>query len=279
MEITACPKCGSRKIFQGRLKEGVLTGYTPTKYVCSECGYQGNPIIFDSIEEYKKFLKEFKSDSKEKNSDEKTDSLSKKDKEVIKYLRDTEKELKFEKHPTILKNSFVWIGIVVLVVGIWISSRGGFSPLFGISLFFVGIILLLVGFFTPREEISITKSSKPTFGGIFLMMAGVLGIFTWIDFFSLIDESINDPLFISQFGLDASYEILESIFLICGTTGIIFSILAILGGILAVKRKYCIVSIVCGFFGILVIGPLFSSTILSLLGIIFIYCSKKCFNK
>ncbi len=59
MEITACPKCGSRKILQGRLKEGVLTGYT-TKDVCRECGYRGPPLIFDDIESYKNFLDSLK---------------------------------------------------------------------------------------------------------------------------------------------------------------------------------------------------------------------------
>ena len=56
MEIKACPKCGSRKIYQGRMGDGVLTGYT-TRDVCRDCGYQGMPIIFDSEEDYKKFLK------------------------------------------------------------------------------------------------------------------------------------------------------------------------------------------------------------------------------
>lgn len=56
MEIIACPKCGSRKIFQGRLKEGVLTGYT-SKEVCRDCGYRGTSIIFDDVENYKNFLK------------------------------------------------------------------------------------------------------------------------------------------------------------------------------------------------------------------------------
>ena len=56
MEIKACPNCGSRRIFQGRLGEGVLTGYT-SRNVCRNCGYQGMSIIFDSEKEYKKFLK------------------------------------------------------------------------------------------------------------------------------------------------------------------------------------------------------------------------------
>jgi hypothetical protein len=57
MEIIACPCCGSRKIYQGTLSDGVLTGYS-NKDVCRNCGYQGIPIIFSSEEEYKKFLKE-----------------------------------------------------------------------------------------------------------------------------------------------------------------------------------------------------------------------------
>lgn len=61
MEIIACPKCGSRRIFQGRLGEGVLTGYT-SRDVCRDCGYQGMPIMFDSPKEYQKFLKAHKKD-------------------------------------------------------------------------------------------------------------------------------------------------------------------------------------------------------------------------
>lgn len=57
MEVIACPNCGSRRIFQGTMGDGVLIGYT-FKEVCRNCGYQGMPIIFDSEKEYKKFLKE-----------------------------------------------------------------------------------------------------------------------------------------------------------------------------------------------------------------------------
>ena len=68
MEIIACPKCGSRRIFQGRLKEGVLTGYT-SKEVCRDCGYQGIPLIFDDVESYKNFLKALE-EEKELENDE-----------------------------------------------------------------------------------------------------------------------------------------------------------------------------------------------------------------
>jgi len=56
MEIRACPNCGSKRIYQGRMGDGVLTGYT-TRDVCRDCGYQGMPIIFDLEDDYKKFLK------------------------------------------------------------------------------------------------------------------------------------------------------------------------------------------------------------------------------
>jgi RNA polymerase subunit RPABC4/transcription elongation factor Spt4 len=75
MEVKACPNCGSRKIYQGRMGDGVLTGYT-SREVCRNCGYQGMSIIFDSEQEYKKFL-----ESKKLNKDIKEDE--KKTKKII----------------------------------------------------------------------------------------------------------------------------------------------------------------------------------------------------
>ena len=71
MNIIACPRCGSRKIYQGTMGDGVLSGFA-SRDVCRNCGYQGMPIIFDSEEEYKKFLSEknLKKKSNQKNEDE-----------------------------------------------------------------------------------------------------------------------------------------------------------------------------------------------------------------
>ena len=55
MEITACPKCGSKHIYQATLGSGLPAGYT-SKSVCKSCGYKGAPFIFDNEEEYKKFI-------------------------------------------------------------------------------------------------------------------------------------------------------------------------------------------------------------------------------
>jgi len=48
MRITACPRCGSRRIYAGTMGDGVLVGYT-TKDVCRDCGYQGMPLIFGMV--------------------------------------------------------------------------------------------------------------------------------------------------------------------------------------------------------------------------------------
>ena len=83
MEIFACPNCGSRRIRQGALYVGALTG---SKQVCRNCGYRGMPIIFDSTKEYQRFLKELSG-----KPDTKIDSeLSKKDKMVLDYVKETD---------------------------------------------------------------------------------------------------------------------------------------------------------------------------------------------
>ena len=92
MSITACPKCGSRKIFQGRLKDGVLTGYAD-RYVCRDCGYQGSPVIFDNMDEYNKFQREKKSVKPldETSEDQILDDdivLSDKEKEVVDFFNE-----------------------------------------------------------------------------------------------------------------------------------------------------------------------------------------------
>ena len=105
MEIAACPKCGSRNIEMGTMGSGVLFGLTSWKSMCRDCGYQGEPLLFDSETEYQKFCNELKKeiDTKEKpdenteksteeKSEDKPLELSKKDAEVVEYLNEISKE-------------------------------------------------------------------------------------------------------------------------------------------------------------------------------------------
>ena len=121
MSITACPKCGSRKIFQGRLKEGVLTGYTD-RYVCRDCGYQGSPVIFDNIDEYNKFQMEKKSD---KPLDELPEEqilddgivLSEKEKEVVDFFNELDDTSTSE-----IKTESATLKIIILLSVVFIFS-------------------------------------------------------------------------------------------------------------------------------------------------------------
>ncbi|MEM0492372.1 MAG: hypothetical protein QXS02_00205 [Candidatus Thermoplasmatota archaeon] len=66
VDIAACPVCGSRRIEMGTLSSGVLFGITSWKSVCRDCSYQGEPILFDSEEEYQLFKKTLNEKREEK---------------------------------------------------------------------------------------------------------------------------------------------------------------------------------------------------------------------
>lgn len=55
LNITACPKCGNKHIYQATIRDRLPSEYT-SNYVCKECGYHGMPFIFDNEVEYKKFI-------------------------------------------------------------------------------------------------------------------------------------------------------------------------------------------------------------------------------
>ena len=63
MEITACPVCGSTNIGIGTLGDGIISGLSSWKEVCRNCGYQGSSLLFESEEEYQKFLTALKEGS------------------------------------------------------------------------------------------------------------------------------------------------------------------------------------------------------------------------
>jgi hypothetical protein len=135
MEIIACPKCGSRRIFQGRMKDGVLTGYT-SREVCRDCGYQGAPIIFDSEEDYIRFIEELK------NKETKKEDITKKDPEKEKPVK--------HKRPY----GLIILAFITVLYGAWILGMIISYPLLFLdselaelimgSIYFVAIAILFV---------------------------------------------------------------------------------------------------------------------------------------
>ena len=128
MRITACPRCGSRRIYAGTMGDGVLVGYT-TKDVCRDGGYQGMPLIFDSEKEYGKFLEGLQknkelvdaTDSEKDVRDDKKNNddvlkLSKKDREVMGFLNELKKEKIVEESTAWYKNKTWRKEIIVSLV-------------------------------------------------------------------------------------------------------------------------------------------------------------------
>lgn len=69
MKIEACIFCGSRNIRSGSIQEGMLPGFTDglAAYVCDDCNHRGIPVVFDSEEEYEKFVEALKKDKEKKD--------------------------------------------------------------------------------------------------------------------------------------------------------------------------------------------------------------------
>ena len=138
MDIKACPKCGSKRIYQGRMRDGVLTGYT-TRDVCRNCGYQGMPIIFDSEEEYKKFLQ--------------SKSLKEKIKEELK--KEHKKPLKLERPLGVTILTFIMILEAVIAIYLYYNLLGTrlhtLLWIYYISIFLISAIILPYGFLKGRD--------------------------------------------------------------------------------------------------------------------------------
>lgn len=262
MTITACPKCGSRKIFQGRLKEGVLTGYT-TKYVCRNCGYQGFPLIFDTEEEYKKFIEQLKED-------------------VLEDKKDSEPKgtLDFEetKKSPFLKNITTKLGLSLIVAGILITAATGSLFFFLTGLLILdGVILFIAGLIGPSEiEIKnkIKKFQKfPRYAGIILIISGIIFLlyYLFLLFFFLNLDSI--PL-----DQQASYLSVQGYMINIIILQIFFCLISMIGGFFSLYYgKWEIVLLGC-IIGSLILIPFYIATIVSLIALILVSFSRPLFK-
>jgi MFS family permease len=134
----------------------------------------------------------------------------------------------------------------------------------------------------------VKKHTMSTVAGILLIVAGAIGIICGIFYASL--ASMMGSFFPDMMGAIPDYNTTGtmefetffdwylSIFIICGIVMIIFSIFALLGGILSLKRKMWGIAITCSVLGLFSYGFLVSS-ILSLVALILIAISKEEFEQ
>jgi hypothetical protein len=122
----------------------------------------------------------------------------------------------------------------------------------------------------PRQP-----SSKPLIAGILLIIAGLLGLFTWASALA-IDSSIIQNVLPADSPI--TVEQLQSFLTTCGIIGAVLSIFTLAGGIVALKRKAWGLAVIGGILGLFTIGPMLLGSILSLIGLIIVAISRKDFQ-
>lgn len=118
-------------------------------------------------------------------------------------------------------------------------------------------------------------SSKPLYAGIILIIAGLLGLFTWASALAL-DVSMIQNVLPPESPISA--EQLQSFLTTCGLIGAALSIFTLAGGIVAISRKAWGLAIIGGILGLFTIGPFLLGSILSLVGLILVIIARSDFQ-
>jgi hypothetical protein len=118
-------------------------------------------------------------------------------------------------------------------------------------------------------------SSKPLIAGIFLIIAGLLGLFTWASAIAL-DISMIQNVLPAESPISA--EQLQSFLTTCGIIGAVLSIFTLAGGIVAMRRKAWGLAVIGGILGLFTIGPVLLASILALIGLILVIISRQDFQ-
>ena len=175
--ILACPRCGSKRIEMGTMNQGVLFGVTSWKSVCKNCGYQGEPLIFETEDAYTKFLiglskdksqvpitesQESATAKSDESETEQTPELTEKDKEVIEYAHDVEEESKgVENHKVrapVFDETKSWrveVLVALVISAIWTTVYLSFFAFHFITSFDVLFMFLYTFFYFAATTILI----------------------------------------------------------------------------------------------------------------------------
>ena len=141
--------------------------------------------------------------------------------------------------------------------------------------------------FEQNEAKSPVKSSpntisKSMIAGILLLVAGVLSIFFWVQFFSLDATTLESLVDVQQLqSIDPTLtpEKLVDFLSTCAIVGCILSIFPMLGGLLALKKKMWGISLACSIIGLFTLGLFFTSSGFSFIALILLIISKQEFYK
>jgi hypothetical protein len=156
MQITACPMCGSKRISIGTLGDGIIAGLSSWKEVCKDCGYQGASLLFDTEEDYQKYLAALKNHeaNNKKNGEDETKDVTTKEAEasgssdgtsdVSQYSR--KKNYSFEFILSIIL-SIMFLVIIISGSYLGINDIIFTNDFISAVLYFIGIFISVLIFF------------------------------------------------------------------------------------------------------------------------------------
>ena len=130
-------------------------------------------------------------------------------------------------------------------------------------------------YYPDQGQTQVKPSNIQLFAGIFLIIAGLLGLLTWSSALAL-DSSMIESVLPADSPISA--EQLKAFLTTCSIIGCALSIFTLTGGIVALKRRAWGLAIIGGILGLFTIGPLLLGSILSLIGLIFLMMSRKDFQ-
>jgi len=118
------------------------------------------------------------------------------------------------------------------------------------------------------------KSALSLIGGVFVALAGLMGLILGGLFLSINLDQLSD------YGIDVSgtTDWIEDVLRTCGAILIIFGLIALMGGIFGVMRKHFGLVILGAVFGLLCLGPYFLGSLFALVGLILVAVSRKDFD-
>ena len=130
----------------------------------------------------------------------------------------------------------------------------------------------------PYLDMKKPSDSKPLIAGILLIIAGIMAILTWFLAFSVDVTSVIDPSMFQAQNMTITPQQLQSMVSICATLGVILSIFPLLGGILSIQKKLWGGALAGSIIGLFTIGPVFLSSLLSLISLILLIISREQFQ-
>ena len=122
------------------------------------------------------------------------------------------------------------------------------------------------------------ETMKPVIAGVLLIVVAVMALMVALVFMGAVDIGLGalDEIVAEDTTGTATgmVDMLQGILMVCGIIFLVFALLAMLGGIMSIKRKSFGFAIVGAIFGIFTLGPYALGSILSIVALVLILLSK-----